>query len=274
MDIRVLGSLTVQSADNSGVPSAPKQRQALAVLVLQANRLVPNAALLREIWGDRPPRTSGATLQTYIAQLRRFIAGLTGQPLEHIMRQVLTTESGGYRFHLPHGALDLHRFEEAVASGRATLATGSLAEAADLFGSALAMWHGGPLENVRHGPMLEIQARRLEQLRLTISEQRYDADLKLGRHYEVLGDLTELAEQNPLHENFHALLMRALSQSGRRSEALQEFLAMRKRLADELGLDPSPEISALQQSILTRQENRTVFPLRPERRRSSPRRVS
>lgn len=273
MDFHTLGSLNVRGAHAGGVPSAPKQRQALALMVLRANRLVPNSALLRELWGDTPPKTSAATLQTYIAQIRRYLAAVSGRTLDEIMNTVLTTEPGGYRLQVAAEKLDFHRFDRGIAAGRAALGAGHLEEAGGRLRTALALWRGSALENVRHGPALEIQVRRLEQLRLTTAEQLYDIDLRLGRHYEVLGDLTELAEQNPLHENFHALLMRALSQSGRRSEALQAYLALRKRLADELGLDPSPEISALQQSILVRRKEHALLSFPGDRHEPGVRRV-
>jgi DNA-binding SARP family transcriptional activator len=252
MEFRILGSLVIRAENGPTVPTAPKQQQTLAVLLLQANRFVPTSSLLRELWGDVLPRTSASTLQTYIAQVRRFIASATGRSLGDVMENVLTTEPGGYLLRVDPDGLDLHRFNDAVSAGRSALHSGALESAAEQFRKALGMWRGSALENVQHGPILEIQVRRLEQLWLTTTEQRYELDLKLGRHQEVLGDLTELAEQNPLHENFHALLMRAFHQSGRRAEALSTYHVLRRRLAEELGLDPSQEMAALQQTILTR----------------------
>lgn len=251
MDARVLGSICLYSTNGMGVPRAPKQRQCLAMLVLQANRLVSNGALFEELWGNEPPRTCVTTLQTYIGQLRRFIAAISGHSLEAVMERVLTTEPGGYVLHLEPERVDSRRFEELAARGRTALASDSLQEAASMFDSALKMWTGGALENVQHGPLLASQIRRLDVLRLAVAQQRYDVDLRLGKHFEIVGDLIELAAQHPLDEGIHALLMRALAQSGRRFEALQVFMAMRKRLVDELGLSPSPEMSTLQQAILS-----------------------
>lgn len=252
MEFRVLGPLVISAENSLAIPSAPKQRQTLALLLLQANRYVPTSALLRELWGDVPPRSSSATLQTYVAQVRRFLVGVSGRSLDDVMRETLTTEPHGYTLRLAPDVLDLNRFNELVSAGRMALHAAEPEAAAERFREALGIWQGAVLENVHHGPMLEIQVRRLEQLWLTITERRYQLDLRLGRHHEVLDDLTELTEQNPLHENFHALLMQAFQQSGRRADALRTYHLMRRRLADELGLDPSPEMAELHQSILSR----------------------
>jgi DNA-binding SARP family transcriptional activator len=242
----------INTENTSTIPSAPKQQQTLAVLLLQANRFVPTSALLRELWGDMPPRSSSATLQTYVAQVRRFLASVSGRSLDAVMREVLTTEPGGYTLRFAPDHLDLYRFNELVSAGRGAFQAGAFECAAERFRDALGIWQGAVLENVQHGPMLEIQVRRLEQLWLSITERRYELEVRLGRHHEVLDDLTELTEQNPLHENFHALLMQAFQQNGRRADALRTYHLMRRRLADELGLDPSPEMAALHQSILSR----------------------
>src|SRR5882757_7572710 len=96
MEFRVLGPLVISAANTTTTPSAPKQRQTLAVLLLHANRFIPTSVLLRELWGDMPPRSASATLQTYVAQVRRLLVGVSGGSLESVMREMLTTEPGGY----------------------------------------------------------------------------------------------------------------------------------------------------------------------------------
>jgi DNA-binding SARP family transcriptional activator len=251
MKFRVLGSLGISSiGDGWSVPSAPKQQQTLSLLLLQANRFVSTSSLSRELWGDDQPKTCGATLQAYIAQVRRFLAKAAGEPVSRIMKDVLVTESGGYSLNVAISELDLAFFEEGVREGRAALNEGDLKTASICFKTALDLFHGSVLGNVPHGSVLEIQVRRIEQLRLAVIEQCYELDLRMGRHHEVIGALSEIVETNPFHENFHALLMRALHQSGQRVEALRIYQALQSRLGEELGIGPSPEVMALRQSIL------------------------
>lgn len=251
MKFRVLGSLGVSSASSGwSVPRAPKQQQTLSLLLLQPNRFVSASSLSRELWGDAQPKTSGATLQAYIAQVRRFLAKATQEPLSRIMHDVLVTESGGYSLKVETQELDLTSFEERVREGRAALGERDFVAAGVLLEKALELFHGSVLENVPHGSVIEVQARRIEQLRLAVTEQCYELNLRMGRHHEVIGALSEVVETNPFHENFHALLIRALHQSGQRVEALRIYHMLQSRLNEELGLDPSPEVMALRQSIL------------------------
>lgn len=254
MFIQSLGPFALNGEGTSAAPSAPKQRQTLAMLAIHANRLVSAATLIQEIWGERAPRSSQATLQAYVARIRRFLSEQLGLPLTQIARSVLTTENSGYMLHWDAALLDHRRFESVAGLGRQALAAGRTEEAARLLGSALELWRDRALGNVRHGPLLEIQVHRLETLRLAVAEQRYDLDLQLGRHYEVLAELTELADQNPLNETVQGLLIKALVRTGKRSEALQTYEVMRARLAIEVGLGPSPQIAALQRRILSAAE--------------------
>ncbi|MEU9238544.1 AfsR/SARP family transcriptional regulator [Streptomyces sp. NPDC048385] len=251
MEFRVLGSLGVSSLGREWrVPSAPKQQQTLALLLLQSNRFVSASSLSRELWGDAPPKTSGATLQAYIAQVRRFLAKVSGMPVGRIMKDVLVTESGGYSLRVGTPELDLASFEERVREGRAALGEGHAETALVLLRQALELFEGLVLENIPHGSVVEIQVRRIEQLRLSVIEQCHELNLRMGRHHEVIGALSEIVEENPFHENFHVLLMRALHQSGQRVEALRVYHLLQSRLDEELGLAPSPQVMALRQSIL------------------------
>jgi DNA-binding SARP family transcriptional activator len=247
--IQSLGPFSLVHDGMSAVPSAPKQRQALAMLTINANRPVSASALVYELWGERSVKSGPATLQAYVARLRRFLAERLGVPLAQVAGTVLTTEAGGYVLHWEPMDLDHRRFESTVALGREALAARQPEQAARLFGTALALWRGRALENVGKGPSLEIQTARLETLRMAAAEQRYELDLQLGRHYEVLADLTELAGNNPFNETVHALLMRALARTGKRFEALQTYEELRERLVDEVGFGPSPQIAALHQRI-------------------------
>jgi DNA-binding SARP family transcriptional activator len=157
------------------------------------------------------------------------------------------------RLRLPQRSdqFDLHQYEQLAAVGRRALAAGENAIAADQLTQAHQLWRGPALADVRVGQLLEPQVKRLEESRLTTLEQSVEARLRLGRHHEVLPELTGLTTEHRLHENLHAQLMVALHRSGRRQEALRVFHGLRGRLRDELGLEPSKRLHVVQHAILT-----------------------
>lgn len=251
MEIKVLGSLVITSAGRSAVPSAPKPRQVAGVLLLNANRVVTVGALARELWGEHPPPSASTTLQTYILQFRKLLAAALNVPSALIARDVLQTASVGYQLVAPPNALDVHRYEQLLHEGRAALAVGDNESAAALLRAALEIWRDPVLVDVRPGPVLQVKIQRLEESRLGAIEQRIEADVRLGRHHEVLSELIELTAEHRLHENLHAQLILALYRAGRRSHALAAYRALRTALTEELGLEPSPRVDRLHQAILT-----------------------
>ncbi|NJC11493.1 DNA-binding SARP family transcriptional activator [Micromonospora profundi] len=250
MEFKVIGSLLVQENGESAIPSAPKPRQIVALLLLNANRVVSVQSLTRELWSDNPPQSVATTLQTYILQIRKTLASALGTSSSRVARDVLITKPGGYQWHVPPGALDLHRYESLLAEGRTTLAAGDNEGAATLLREALDLWRDAPLVDIKPGRLLEVQIMRLQESRLSALEQRIEADVRMGRHHEILPELIELTAEHHLHENLHAQLMLALYRAGRRSSALASYRRLRTALAEELGLEPSIKLERLHQAIL------------------------
>ncbi|WP_018684017.1 AfsR/SARP family transcriptional regulator [Actinokineospora enzanensis] len=249
--VSVLGPLRLDGAGGSFAPTASKPKKVLALLAFRANRPVFAAELIDEIWNQHPPATALGTLQTYIRQLRRLIEKALGPGATVGAHQVLGTLAGGYQLNLPPGHLDLEVFHTRAREGRQVLDDGDDQAGSELLGSALRLWRGPALFDVEHGPLLSLHMSRLEQCHLGVTEQRIEADLRLGRHQEVLGDLAVLTKVHPFNENLRALQMVALYRAGRRRSALQVFHELRQVLVDELGLEPPLRLHRLQHAILS-----------------------
>ncbi|MER7000170.1 AfsR/SARP family transcriptional regulator [Streptomyces sp. NPDC000410] len=254
MDIEVLGTLAVRENDVPVMPRAPKPRQVLALLALHADQVVPIASLMEELWGENPPRSARTTLQTYVLQLREMIAKALEKDPEgnppRTPKDVLATAPGGYVLHTFGGASDVREFERLAGLGYRAMDADDFPRAARELGAALALWTDSALVDVNAGPRLQMQTRRLEEARLCALDQRIEADLRLGRHRELLGELTVLVSRYRTHENLHAQFMLALHRSGRRSEALDVYQRLRTTLVREMGLEPSAGVRRLQRSIL------------------------
>ncbi|MFC9931186.1 BTAD domain-containing putative transcriptional regulator [Streptomyces sp. NPDC127190] len=254
MDIGLLGPLRVDQSGVSVVPTAAKPRKVLALLACRADRLVSVESLIEEVWGEDPPRSVQTTLQTYVLQLRGCIsAALNGQRPADLplgSKSVLVTEPGGYLLDTQGGTVDSAEFELLARRGHCAMEAGDCVTASAVFRQALALSRGPALVDVQCGPLLEAEARALEESRLSILSRRIEADLRLGRHHELLGELAGLCAQYPLHEGLQAQLMIALYRAGRRSTALETYQRLRTLLSRELGLDPSPELRELQSALL------------------------
>jgi|UniRef100_A0AAU3HQP8 DNA-binding SARP family transcriptional activator len=254
MDIAVLGALDVRENKISVTPTAPKPRQVLALLALHADQVVPVAALIEELWGERPPRSARTTLQTYVLQLRELISAAVEHDPQaapaRTAKDVLVTLPGGYLLNTSGGASDVREFERLAGTGYRAVDAGDFAGAARQLRDALALWTGSALADVQTGVQLEMETRRLEETRLCALDQRIEADLRLGRHRELLGELTVLVSRYRTHENLHGQFMLALHRSGRRSEALDVYQRLRNALVRELGLEPSAGLRRMQRSIL------------------------
>jgi len=261
VDIDVLGALAVRENGVSITPTAPKPRQVLALLALHADRVVPVSALMEELWGTTQPRSARTTLQTYVLQLRELIAvalekddregngGSAGE--RRTAKDVLVTTPGGYLLSSGGGRSDVRTFERLASRGYWSMDAGDFPAAARQLREALALWSGRAFADVQAGAQLEMEIKRLDESRLCALEQRIEADLRLGRHRELLAELTVLVNRYRTHESLHAQFMRALYRSGRRGEALDVYQRLRTSLVRELGLEPSLALRRLQRSILT-----------------------
>jgi SARP family transcriptional regulator, regulator of embCAB operon len=247
--IRLLGVLTAYLDGTQVTPSAAKQRQILALLALNSGRVVTIGTLVEELWGDRPPRSSATTLQTYVMQLRNRLA--EAAPGSSWARGLLRTQHGGYMLEEAACRTDIDEFGRLSLAGRTAAETGDYRAAAERLGHALALWRGPALADVRLGCVLELEATSLEETRLGVLERRIEADLALGRHADLLGELTLLTARNPMNENFCALLMTALYRSGHVERALKAYHRVRTVLRDELGIEPYPRLRRLQRAILS-----------------------
>ncbi|MFI6346718.1 BTAD domain-containing putative transcriptional regulator [Streptomyces sp. NPDC050560] len=250
MDIRILGPLSLKDAVDK-VAIAPKPRVVLAVLASMANSAVATSALVRELWAEEPPQSATATVQTYVSQLRRSLAEALGDRAAAGAAELIVGEGGGYRLSTRWLRIDLAEYRRLDRLGTEAVESGDFTAGADLLHEALALWTGAPFANVEAGPLIQSQILQLEERRLHTTERRITADLCLGRHQRLVGELRHLVTQHPLHETLHGHLMFALYRCGRRAEALAALRTLRERLVEELGLEPTPRLLRLQQAILT-----------------------
>ncbi|MFF3446805.1 BTAD domain-containing putative transcriptional regulator [Streptomyces sp. NPDC002667] len=271
MDIDVLGALDVRENGVSVAPTAPKPRQVLALLAVHADRVVPVASLIEELWSGRPPRSARTTLQTYVLQLRELIGAALARtaapqpghgpgdgpapgpgdaPGRRSAKDVLVTLPGGYLLASGGGTSDVREFDRLAGLGYRAMDAGDFPGASRHLSAALDLWSGPAFADVQTGAQLAMEARRLDESRLCALDQRIEADLHLGRHREVLAELTVLTSRYRNHENLHAQFMIALHRSGRRGEALHAYTHLRTTLGRDLGLEPSPRLRRLQHSIL------------------------
>jgi DNA-binding SARP family transcriptional activator len=250
MTVGILGPLVFDIDGSSRLPSAPKPRTVLALLVSNANEVVRVPTLVDELWGDSPPASARNVVQTYVVQLRKLLSRPT-EPGSPSGRSILDTTVSGYRLHLPADALDRTAFEREAAAGRHALQQGNDSSGVALLRRALDLWRGPAFNDVPHGSALEAAALRLEDSRVAVLDQCIEAELRLGRHQELLGELAGLVSTHKLHENLHAQYMFALARSGRRTEALEVFHRLRHRLVEQLGMEPTPRLARLQQAILS-----------------------
>lgn len=249
MEFSVLGPLRVSEKGCSYTPTAPKQRQLLALLLLNANQIVPTSVCIDELWESSPPNSALSTVQSYILQLRRVLGKIPRIGSLRAARRILETRDGGYMLIVRNDELDANKFTSLVREGRVQLHHDDAAASA-LLSEALQMWEGSALPDVQAGSVLRARLVGLEEDRISAQEQRIDADLRLGRHHELLGELSVLTAQHPTQEYLHAQLMIALCRSGRRTQALEVVRRLRQVLHDELGLEPSPFIQDLHQTVL------------------------
>ena len=239
VEYRILGPL---EASVDGRPlglGGARQRALLAILLTRANEVVSSDRLIEELWGGRPPETAANAVQGYVYQLRKILGA-----------DAIATRANGYAIAVGDDGLDLHRLERLMDEGREALESGNAAHAASVLRDALALWRGRPLADFEFEPFAQAEIARLEELRLAALERRMEADLRLGRHLDLVPELETLVARHPLRERFRGQLMLALYRSGRQADALAAYRATREALVDTLGIEPSPWLSALEHAIL------------------------
>jgi predicted ATPase/DNA-binding SARP family transcriptional activator len=238
LEFRILGPLEVRHDGRVVDLGGPRNRTLLAALLVRAGEAVGGDTLMEALWGDDAPETAAKALQVTVSRLRRALGPVADR---------LETVAGGYRLAVQPGELDADRFEQACRRG----AELPPREAAAVLREALAMWSGPVLADQRYEPWAQAEIRRLEELRALTVEERVKADLALGEHARLVGELEALVAEHPLRERLRAQQMLALYRAGRHADALTAYRDARAVLDAELGLEPGPELRALEQAILT-----------------------
>jgi DNA-binding SARP family transcriptional activator len=244
MDIRLLGPVELYSARGSVPIGSAKQRALLAFLALHPQRLLTYDVLIDGLWGHEPPDGTVQALRFHVSRLRG------------ILRQVddadrLRTRPGGYQLELAEDAVDVLRFERAIAEARLARSEGATPDAVSrAFRDALDLWVGPALADINGEPFVVGERRRLEELRLVATEDYFAAELGGARHAEAVGELERMVDSHPLRERLWELLITALYRSGRQADALATYQRLRRILADELGIEPSAPLRQLEHQVL------------------------
>ena len=250
MDFRILGPLEVVADGRVVRLNAAKPRALLAILLLHANEPVSSDRLIDDLWAGRPPATAAKVLQTYVFQLRKALGDAR-----------IVTRPTGYELSVDPTRLDLHRVERLVIEARGAAPPA----AAQNLREALALWRGPPLADFTYEPWAQTEIGRLEELRLEALQERIDADLALGRHADLIGEVELLVAQHPLLERLRGQLMLALYRSGRQADALDAYRGARETLVAQLGIEPGSALRHLEQAILNQDPALDVSPGPPAR---------
>jgi DNA-binding SARP family transcriptional activator len=252
VDFHLLGPLEAVAAGEALPLGGPKQRALLALLLIHTGEVVSTDTLIDELWGDSPPRTAPAYVQNCVSRLRKVLGP-----------ELLETRPPGYALHAPPAAIDARRFEQIVHDARGLTA----GERAAALRGALALWRGAALADLAFESFAQTEARRLEELRVAALEDRIEAELELGLHAELVGELEGLAREHAARERLRRLQMLALYRAGRQVDALAAYQEARLAL-DDLGLEPSEELRALERMILV--HDPSLGAAAPERRDAAP----
>ncbi|MCF6474912.1 AfsR/SARP family transcriptional regulator, partial [Nonomuraea sp. MG754425] len=247
MEFRVLGALEVGADGRLLDLGGSRQQIVLAVLVLNANHSVSQDRLVEAIYDEDPPATSRAQVQICISGLRRLFAA-HGHP------EMIVTTRQGYMLRVPADAIDLRRFESLVGRARKARDDGRHREAVQHYRDALSLWRGPAFEGIESRSVQALAGWAAEQ-RITANEDCIQRELELGRHQELVGELTRLVREHSLREGFAAQLMTALYRSGRQAEALRVYREARRVMIEELGIEPNERLQQLEAAILTSDES-------------------
>jgi DNA-binding SARP family transcriptional activator len=248
--LKLLGSFEASLDDVAVVPSAAKQRQLFALLALNAGRAVSVSMIMDELWGTEQSKAATTTLHTYIGKLRGELGRALGEGCEQDAKQILVTEPVGYSLRVPFADLDVGRYEQLSKVGRLAADHGDFAAASRSLGAALALWRGPALSDVVAGQHLRVEMVRLEENKLADLDLRLEADLHLGKHRALLGELAGLCERFPMSESLGTKYMLALYRSGQQWRALEVYQRLRATMTGELGVEPSTGMQGLHLAML------------------------
>jgi len=240
MEFGILGPLEVRADGRTVALGGARPRAVFAVLALHANQPVSAERLAVALWGEDVPPSAVKTVQVYVARLRKALED----------PDALVTTPAGYCLRVQPGELDAERFERQVADAREALAAGGAEHAAAQLREALGLWRGPPLAELAATPFAPAEIARLEEQHLAALELRVEADLVVGRHAELIGELQQLTSAHPWRERLHAQLMLALYRSGRQADALEAYRHAREVLVEQLGIEPGVELHDLHEAIL------------------------
>jgi DNA-binding SARP family transcriptional activator len=241
----ILGPLRIVDERGTSFIRTQKAETLLAVLLIRFNQVVTKGQLMTEIWGEHIPRRASACIHVYISQLRKFL----DRPARR--DSPIMTMPPGYLLSLGSDELDLNIFQDLAAKGRSCAREGRHEEAVTYFEEALSLWRGTMLEDMDTGPIMDGFATWLDELRMECIEMSVDSQLEIGHHRELIGRLYSLTAEYPLRESFYRQLMLALYRAERQADALGVYQSARRKLHDELGLEPCRALQELHHAVLT-----------------------
>ncbi|UGT43611.1 AfsR/SARP family transcriptional regulator [Nocardia yamanashiensis] len=247
---RVLGPLTLALQNRNATPTAQKQRQLLALLLVRHSSVVPVSTMIEELWSENPPRSAVTVVQTYVLGIRKRMAEFLDIEHGEVADRYLRTWSKGYLFDARDCVLDVKDYRIMAEAARCAAGVGNDRRAVELYTASEALWTGPPLLDVEAGNPLNAELTHLQQLRLVNQERRIEAQLRIGDHREVCPDLARLTAEQPLHERMQAYYMYALCRAGQRYRALQVYQDFAQVMQRELGLDPCWKLRQLHLDIL------------------------
>ena len=240
MEFRILGPLEVLEEGQALTLGGSKQRALLALLLTHSNETLSSERLIDELWGERPPATAAKTVQVHVSRLRKTLAA----------DDVVLTREHGYELRVEPDRVDANRFERLVAEGRDGAVGADPEGAIELLERALALWRGRPFADLPEEPFAQREGARLEDVRVSALERMFEAKMALARHAEVVSPLQALIAEHPYRERLHAQLMLALYRADRQADALQAYQNARRRLVEDLGIEPGAQLRELEQSVL------------------------
>jgi DNA-binding SARP family transcriptional activator len=255
LEFRILGPLEVVEERGPIRLGGAKQRATLAILLLSANRVVSVDRLADDLYAGAAPVTALKQVQRQVSELRKALR----------LASAIETRSPGYAIRLAPAQLDLTIFERVAADGAEALAAGEAQRAAELLRRALGLWRGPPLADLSYESFAQAAIERLEEIRLAALEHRIEAELKIGRESELVGELEQLVAEHPLRERFRAQLMLALYRSGRQAEALEAYRRAREALVEGFGIEPTTVLQQLERQILVQDPALDARPAASER---------
>ena len=242
----LLGTLEVNGDLGAVAPETPKTAAVLALLLCSANQVVSTSAIIEELWGSSAPKSATTTVQTYVYLLRKFFRAQrftdASSPLQ--------THPSGYVLRAADDEMDVTSFERLTRRGRQLIDAGRPAEALEPLADALALWRGPALVSVPPSPTIQARVAHLDEAMMRARELQIQANFMLGCHREMISELALLAKLHPLNEWIHEKLIEALSRAGRRADALRTFQHLRRNLAEQLGINPSPNLHRLELDVL------------------------